>query len=142
MTAASKPQWSVQDFHVLGDERGALVALEGGINVPFEVARVYYIFGTKPGVRRGLHAHSDLSQLAVCVSGTCTFLLDNGVERADIVLNSPGRGLYIGSMVWREMYDFSDDCVLMVLANAHYNESDYIRSYDTFIEMVGAVNKR
>lgn len=120
------------NFKINGDERGSLIALEGESHVPFSIRRVYYIFGTKPGVRRGFHAHKDLLQIAICVSGSCKFLLDNGRESCEVTLDSPEKGLLIKQMVWREMFDFSEDCVLMVLASQHYDEDDYIRDYKEF----------
>ncbi len=119
-------------FPPLGDDRGSLIALETHKTVPFDVKRVYYIFGTKPGVSRGFHAHRALQQVAVCVTGKCRMVLDDGHQREDIWLDSPTKGLLIGDLVWREMHDFSPDCVLLVLASEQYNESDYIRSYQTF----------
>lgn len=119
-------------FEEHGDERGTLVALEAGHNCPFEVKRVYYIYGTKAGVRRGFHAHRELKQLAVVVRGSCKFLLDDGIEKNVVTLDRPNCGLYIEGLMWREMFDFSDDCVLMVLADQHYDERDYIREYDAF----------
>lgn len=118
-----------------GDDRGALVSLEDTLNVPFEIKRVYYLFETKGGVRRGLHAHFKLRQMVIAVRGHCRFLLDNGKERVELFLDDPAQGLLIDSMMWREMYDFSPDCVLMVLADAHYNEQDYIRDYKQFLEI-------
>jgi len=123
-------------FKSLGDERGSLVALEGNKNVPFDIKRVYYIFGTKEGVSRGFHAHRNLKQVAVCVTGSCRFILDNGNQRDEVVLDKSTTGLLIDNLIWREIYDFSPDCVLMVLANEHYNESDYIRDYQSFIKEV------
>lgn len=120
-------------FNPLGDERGSLVALEGGIDVPFDIKRVYYIFGTVPGVSRGFHAHMRLEQIAVCVTGSCRMVLDNGSNREEIILNSSEKGIYIPSRTWREMHDFSPDCVLLVLASHHYDESDYIRNYEKFL---------
>lgn len=119
-----------------GDDRGALIALEDQRNVPFEIKRVYYLFGTKEGTRRGLHAHRNLRQMVIAVRGQCRFLLDNGNERVELFLDNPAQGLLIESMIWREMYDFSPDCVLMVLANAHYDESDYVRDYKEFLENI------
>jgi len=124
-------QWI--EFPPLGDDRGSLVALEGNKTVPFDIKRVYYIFGTRPGVARGFHAHKALKQVAVCVTGKCRILLDNGIEKADVWLDSPARGIVIREMVWREMHDFSPDCVLLVLASEHYDEDDYIRNYEDFI---------
>ena len=83
------------------------------------------MFDTKDGVRRGFHAHKELKQVAIAVRGSCAFLLDDGNNKKEVVLNDPAKGLLIESFVWREMYDFSEDCVLMVLADAHYDEADY-----------------
>lgn len=124
------------NFPPLGDDRGSLVALEGNNTVPFDIKRVYYIFGTQTGVSRGFHAHKNLKQVAVCVTGKCRMIIDNGKERVETWLDSPTKGLLINDLVWREMHDFSDDCVLLVLASEHYDESDYIRNYDKFIETV------
>ena len=125
-------------FKPLGDERGSLVALEGNKNVPFDIKRVYYIFGTKKGVSRGFHAHRNLKQVVVCVTGSCRFVLDNGKSREEIILDSAMIGLVIEDLTWREMHDFSQDCVLLVLASEHYDEADYIRDYDDFKEKVNA----
>lgn len=119
-----------------GDERGSLIALEEKSNVPFEIKRVYYMFDTGDGVRRGFHAHKTLKQLAIAVRGSCKFMLDNGNETIEITLNHPAQGLLIESFMWREMFDFSEDCVLMVLADQVYDESDYVRSYEQFKELV------
>jgi dTDP-4-dehydrorhamnose 3,5-epimerase-like enzyme len=124
------------DFIVKGDNRGSLIALEENHNVPFDVKRVYYIFSTKENIRRGFHAHKNLKQLAICVSGSCTFLLDDGMTKQYIELNAPTQGLLIEGLVWREMYNFSSDCVLMVLADAYYDENDYILEYDDFLKAV------
>lgn len=120
----------------LGDERGSLVAFETDRDVPFPINRVYYIFGTKEHVARGFHAHRKLKQVAVCVKGQCRMVLDDGQTREETLLNSPTKGLLIGDLVWREMHDFSHDCVLLVLASEHYDESDYIRDYEEFIKSV------
>lgn len=119
-----------------GDERGSLIALEESKNIPFPVKRVYYLFNTKEGVRRGFHAHKTLKQVAIAVRGYCRFLLDDGNERFEVLLNNPAQGLLIESFMWREMFDFSADCVLMVLADQLYDESDYIRDYDEFLEAI------
>ena len=119
-----------------GDERGQLVAIEGGQDLPFEITRVYYIYDTLPGVRRGYHAHLNLQQVLVCVHGSCKIHLDDGYDTAEVVLDNPNEGLYISNNMWREMYDFSDGAVLLVLASCHYDEADYIRDYDAFLERV------
>ncbi len=124
------------DFKSMGDARGSLIALEKEHNVPFDIKRVYYIFDTTDGVRRGFHAHKNLKQLAICVKGSCKFLLDDGTDKNIYDLNKPTKGLYIEGLVWREMFDFSPDCVLMVLADAYYDEADYIRDYANFLTEV------
>lgn len=127
-------QWV--NFPALGDDRGSLVALEGNKTIPFDIKRVYYLFATQAGVARGFHAHKVLKQVAVCVTGKCKMLLDNGTEKTEVWLDSPTQGLVIEEMVWREMHDFSPDCVLLVLASEHYDEADYIRDYEAFIKAV------
>jgi len=124
------------NFPPLGDDRGSLVALEARKSVPFDVKRVYYIFGTKQDVSRGFHAHLALQQVAVCVTGKCRMVLDDGQRREEVWLDSPTKGLLIGELIWREMHDFSPDCVLLVLASAHYDETDYIRSFEEFKKAV------
>lgn len=119
-----------------GDDRGSLVALEAATGVPFAIERVYYIFGTGKDVMRGLHAHRDLTQWAVCVAGACTITLDDGKKRCPIRLDGPDLAIEIGPMIWREMRDFTPDAVLLVLASAPYREGDYIRDYDRFLELV------
>ncbi len=128
--------YKLLDFKTLGDERGSLIAIEQGYNTPFEIKRVYYIFDTKEGVERGFHAHLNLKQLAIVVKGSCTFVIDNGIKREEINLTNPNQGLFIEGLIWREMKDFSTDCVLIVLASEHYDESDYIRDYNKFLEEV------
>lgn len=128
--------YKVVDLKTLGDERGSLIAIEQGYNAPFDIKRVYYIFGTKEGVERGFHAHINLKQLAIVVKGYCTFVVDNGKNREEIKLNNPNQGLLIEGLIWREMKDFSPDCVLVVLASEHYDENDYIRDYSKFLKEV------
>jgi len=126
---------NVLNFDVFGDDRGALISLEENINVPFEIKRVYFIFNTNDGISRGFHAHKDLEQVALCVKGSCRLVLDNGKSRESIILDSPNKGVYIDNSKWREMHDFSEDCVLLVLASKVYNESDYIRDYNEFLRL-------
>jgi len=119
-----------------GDDRGSLVSLEEQKNIPFAIKRVYYMFNTKEKVRRGFHAHKKLKQLAIVLKGSCRFILDDGKEKIEILLDNPAQGLYIESFVWREMYDFSEDCVLVVLADAFYDEKDYVRNYEEFLKVI------
>lgn len=129
--------YSVVDFKILGDDRGSLVALESFGNVPFEVKRVYYIYGTAQEAVRGKHAHKKLEQMIVCVSGSCDFILDDGRNKNIVHLDNPAQGLYLKNTIWREFTNFSKDCVLVVLASEHYDESDYFRNYDDFLKFVG-----
>lgn len=124
------------EFKTLGDDRGSLISLEQNKNIPFEIKRIYYIFGTKENVSRGFHAHKKLKQLAVCVRGSCRFVMDNGTQKEEIILDSPDKGLVIDTMQWHEMHDFSEDCIIIVLANDYYDESDYIRNYENFRSFV------
>ena len=119
-----------------GDDRGQLVAVEMLKDIPFEVKRVYYIYDTLPGVRRGFHAHRNLQQILICVHGSCKIHLDNGTDTAEVLLDKPSEGLYISNDMWREMYDFSDGAVLLVLASEYYDERDYIRNYQDFLKVV------
>ena len=125
------------NFTVNGDDRGSLIALEAlSDKVPFEIKRVYYIYGTRPGVVRGRHAHYTLKQVLVPVSGSCDIEFFDGKERQVFHLDNPAQGLLIDGFIWREMKNFSPDCVLMVLASDHYTEKDYVRDYDAFLEQV------
>jgi dTDP-4-dehydrorhamnose 3,5-epimerase len=123
------------ELAVRGDERGLLVALEGATGVPFDIARAYFIYDTVEGVVRGRHAHRKIEQLAVCVSGGCTMLLDDGTRRAEVRLDAPDKALLVPPHVWHEMSGFTPGAVLLVLASAPYDERDYIRDYDEFLEL-------
>lgn len=124
------------DFKPLGDERGSLIAIEAEKTVPFQVRRVYYIFGTKEGVERGFHAHKALNQVAVAVTGSCEMVLDDGEIQTTVLLDSAEKGVLIEPGIWRVMRNFTPDCVLLVMADQHYDEADYIRNYDAFKEWV------
>ena len=123
-------------FQQHGDERGQLVALEEHKDIPFEIKRVYYMYDTGKGVTRGQHAHKSLEQILICIHGSCKLMLDIGKEKKIVSLEKPYEGLYISNNIWREMYDFSSDAVLMVLASDVYKEEDYIRNYDEFLKFV------
>lgn len=124
------------DLPNFGDERGSLVVIESNKNIPFDVKRLYYIYDAKPDIPRGFHAHKELKQIAFCLKGKCKMLMDNGIDKQEIWLDQPNKGLLIPPMMWHEMHDFSDDCVLLVLASDFYDESDYIRKYDDFIDEI------
>ena len=123
-------------FQPHGDERGQLVALEEYKEVPFKIKRVYYMYDMSPGIVRGRHAHKNLQQILICIHGSCKILLDNGSEKKVVPLEKPYEGLYVANNMWREMYDFSPEAVLMVLASELYDENDYIRNYDEFLAEV------
>ena len=125
--------YGIIQFQQHGDDRGMLVALEENKEIPFAIKRVYYMYDTGLNVRRGYHAHKNLEQILICVCGKCTIHVDDGLSTQEIILDKPYEGLYISNDVWREMYDFSEDAVLMVLASELYDESDYIRDYQQFM---------
>ena len=123
-------------FQPHGDDRGQLVALEEYKDIPFEIKRVYYMYDTKADIVRGHHAHKSLEQILICIHGSCKIKLDNGEEQKVVPLEKPYEGLYVSNNMWREMYDFSPDAVLMVLASELYDENDYIRDYNQFLEFI------
>lgn len=123
-------------FQPHGDERGQLVALEEHKDIPFEIKRVYYMYDTISDVVRGHHAHKTLEQILICIHGRCKVRLDNGYEKKVVPLEMPYEGLYVANNMWREMFDFSSDAVLLVLASELYDEKDYIRDYDEFLDYV------
>lgn len=120
-------------FRLHSDGRGGLIALEQLKDIPFEIKRIYYIFDVAEGMRRGCHAHKKLQQVLFCPHGSCKILLDDGAEKTEILLDSPDTGLLMNNNIWREMFDFSQGTVLMVLASDYYDESDYIRDYGEFL---------
>jgi dTDP-4-dehydrorhamnose 3,5-epimerase-like enzyme len=123
-------------FDIKGDERGLLVAYESARNIPFEIKRVFCIYHTKEGVARGQHSHYKTKQLLVAIHGSCKVSLDNGKEKKTYLLDNPDKGLLQKELIWGEMFDFSQDCVLMVFADDYYRNEDYIRNYDDFIRLV------
>lgn len=125
------------DLPNLGDSRGALVVAESNKSIPFDIKRLYYIFDTKSDVPRGFHAHKQLHQVAFCLKGKCKMMMDNGKQKQEVWLDTPNKGLIIPPMIWHEMHDFSEDCILLVLASEHYDEDDYIRDYDKFKNIQG-----
>lgn len=129
------------EFGEFGDERGNLVVIEGNMDIPFEVKRVFYMYGSDPSVVRGQHANRITEFVLVNVSGTSKVKVDNGFKTEIIELNRPRMGLYIPTMLWKDMYDFSEDSVLLVLASEHYDGKEYIRDYDEFLREIGGKNE-
>jgi dTDP-4-dehydrorhamnose 3,5-epimerase-like enzyme len=136
----SAPLIQLVDIPQRGDARGQLSVAELGGALPFVVRRVYWIHATKPGVSRGFHAHKLLRQLCVCVAGSVRVSLFDGRREESIILDSSAKGLLSGKGLWLEMHDFSPDCVLMVFADAEYDEADYIRDRQDFIRQAGLSN--
>ncbi len=126
----------LMDLKGFTDGRGLLVALESNKSVPFDIKRIYYLTDLKKSEPRGFHAHKNLKQVAICLQGSCRFILDDGKTREEFVLSSPTQGLLIEEMYWREMDQFSEGCVILVLASELYDESDYIREYNEFKKRV------
>lgn len=118
-----------------------MVALEKRADFPFEIRRVYYVWDTAHDAIRGKHAHRNLEQVIICVRGSCDFIVDDGVNRETIHLNNPAQGLYISNYVWREFTNFSEDCMVVVLASEHYNPDDYIHDYEEFKKSVAKSKK-
>ena len=116
------------------DRKGNLSIVENGVTVPFNVKRVYYIYDVPGGESRGAHAHRELEQLIVAVSGSFTVTLDDGIHKRSVFLNRPYQGLYVKPGMWRDLADFSSGAVAMVLASEVYNAEDYIRDYDEFLK--------
>lgn len=130
-------QFRIIEFKEYGDERGNLVVAEGdNIDVPFNIKRVFYMYGSDAEIIRGQHANRRTEFVLINVSGTSKVKMDNGHETKIIELNKPRMGLYIETMVWKDMYDFSEDSVLLVLASEHYDGEEYIRDYDAFLKEV------
>ena len=127
---------NISTHKVLGDHRGQLIAIESASSVPFDIKRIFYIFGTQPGIPRGNHAHYKTKQYLIAVSGCCKVTFDDGQRQITYDLDEPNKGLLQDVMIWGTMHDFSPDCVLLVLASEHYDENDYIRDYDDFIRQV------
>ena len=131
-------QCKVLNFKDLGDERGKLVVVEGSQDIPFKIERVFYIYGSDSEVVRGQHANRESEFVLINVGGTSKVRIDNGHREAIIELNKPMMGLYIPTMVWKDMYDFSEDSILLVLASTHYNGKEYIRDYEEYKKEMGA----
>ena len=133
-----KDQYKIIEFVDLGDERGNLVVIEGeGMDIPFDIKRVFYIYGSDSDVVRGQHANRETEFLLVNVGGISKVKIDNGQESKVIELNKPRMGLYLSAMLWKDMYDFSEDSILLVLASTHYNGKEYIRDYEEYKKEMG-----
>ena len=120
-------------FKVKGDERGQMIVIEGGVDIPFEIKRMFYIYGSDTSVIRGQHANRESEFILINVHGTSKVKLRDGEEEQGVLLDKPMKGVYIPKMIWKDMYDFSEDSVLLVLASTHYSEKEYVRDYDSYV---------
>ena len=125
------------ELQKITDPRGNLTVAEGITQIPFEIARAYWVYDVPGGESRGGHAHKRLKQLVVATSGSFTVTLDNGREQKKYLLNHPWQGLLIDTGIWRTLDDFSSGAVCLVLASQRYEEDDYIYEYDDFLKHVG-----
>lgn len=131
-----KEKCPIITFDDLGDERGKLVVIEGNKSIPFEIKRVFYIYGSDQEVIRGQHANRESEFVLINVAGTSKVRITDGKQEMIVELNKPMMGVYIPNMVWKDMYDFSTDSVLLVLASTHYDGKEYIRDYDEYLRII------
>lgn len=125
------------EFPQHGDERGELIVVEGSMDIPFEIKRIFYMYGSDSEVVRGQHANKKSEFVIVNVAGKSKIRVKDGEgNEAIFCLNRPHTGIYIPTMVWKDMYDFSEDSVLLCLASTHYDDSEYIRDYDEFVRII------
>ncbi len=129
-------RYKILSFPDLGDERGNLVVVEGGMQIPFDIKRIFYIYGSDDTVVRGQHANLRSEFVLINVAGTSKVKVDDGKETRVIELNQPRMGVYLSKMLWKEMYDFSADSVLLVLSNEHYDAGEYVREYDEYLRLL------
>lgn len=120
----------------IADQRGNLTFLEGGVHIPFDIHRVYYLYDVPGGAERGAHGHKQLEQVMVALAGSFDVTLDDGTEKRKYSLNRPYSGLYVPPMTWRELDNFSSGAVCLVLASDLYDEQDYFREYSEFLSTV------
>ena len=132
-----KEMCKVLHFGDLGDERGKLVVIEGGQAIPFDIQRVFYIYESDATVVRGQHANWESEFVLINVAGKSKVRITDGREEIIVELDRPMMGVYIPKMIWKDMYDFSSDSVLLVLASTHYDGSEYIRDYDEYLKEIG-----
>lgn len=121
-------------FKDISGKAGCLVPIESKRNIPFDIKRIYYITQVPNEIRRGFHSHRQLHQVLLCLNGSVKIKLKDGNEELVVELNNCSEGLYIGPMIWREMYDFTEGCVLLVMASEYYDEKDYIRDYEEYLK--------
>lgn len=126
----------VVDFKKVVDERGSLTVAEYGKDIPFLVKRIYYITGVPKGEKRGFHSHKVIKEMCIPIKGSCEIMITNGMETTNIIMDDPAKGLYLGKDTWREISNFSEDAILLVLSSEEFREDDYIWNYDEFLSSV------
>ena len=127
--------YKIINFNILGGKNSPLISLEKDKDIPFEIKRIYYIFNTAKDVERGFHAHKNLKQIVIALKGSCNFILDDGYKKIDIKLDNEKKGIFIQGIIWREIKNISDSCILLVIASENYDENDYIRDYNEFLAL-------
>ncbi|MBE6024733.1 MAG: WxcM-like domain-containing protein [Cellulosilyticum sp.] len=138
-----KNKTEMLEFTERGDDRGHLVICEGGIDIPFDIKRIFYIYGSDSEVVRGQHANRNSEFVLINVAGTSKVRVKDGKGNETVYsLNRPHTGIYLPKMVWKDMYDFSDDSVLLCLASTHYDANEYIRDYDEFVRIINEEGKQ
>ena len=137
---AVKEMYRMLNFADLGDERGKLVVIEGNQDIPFDIARVFYIYGSDPTVVRGQHANRESEFVLINVAGTSKVRITDGVNEEIVELTRPMQGVYLPKMIWKDMYDFSADSVLLVIASTHYDGTEYIRDYEEYLKIMAKRN--
>lgn len=133
---AVKEMYRMLSFPEKGDERGKMVIVEGMQDIPFDIARIFYIYGSDPTVVRGQHANRESEFVLINVAGTSKVRITDGTNEAIVELTKPRQGVYLPKMIWKDMYDFSEDSVLLVLASTHYNGEEYIRNYEDYLTVM------
>lgn len=134
-------QCRMLEFSQKGDDRGHLVVVEGNGDIPFDIKRVFYIYGSDKDVVRGRHANYRSEFVLINVAGTSKVKVDDGVNQKVFSLDRPHIGIYIPKLVWKDMYDFSEDSVLLCLSNEHYDGGEYIRDYDEYLKVMKKVRE-
>lgn len=134
-------KYKLLNFPQLGDERGHLVVVEGNKDIPFEIKRIFYIYGSDKDVIRGQHANRLSEFVLINISGRCDVFVDNGENQETVILDKPYQGIYLNKMVWKNMLNFSKDAILLVLSNEYYNSEEYIRDYEEFKKIIREKNK-
>jgi wxcM family protein len=129
-------EYKLLNFPQLGDERGHLVVVEGSKDIPFEIKRIFYIYGSDKDVVRGQHANRLSEFVLINISGRCDVFVDDGENQEIIILDKPHQGIYLNKMVWKNMFNFSKDAILLVLSNEYYNSEEYIRDYEEFKKII------